>query len=87
MSTDSSNISEQAITRVRKLLQDDPSAALAEARRCLEQTPDNLELRFLQGAANYRPPDNEQTDATTEQPLHPTTQSNPIGAADLSASN
>lgn len=69
MSTDPSNISEQAITRVRKLLQDDPSAALAEARRCLEQTPDNLELRFLQGVAHYRSADYEQAVATLEQVL------------------
>ena len=69
MSTDPSNISEQATTRVRKLLQDDPSAAVAEAARCLEQTPDNLELRFLKGVAHYRSADYEESIATLEQVL------------------
>ena len=69
MSTDPLNISEQATTRVRKLLQGDPSAAVAEAARCLEQTPDNLELRFLKGVAHYRSAEYEQSIATLEQVL------------------
>jgi len=69
MSIDPSNISEQATTRVRKLLQDEPSAAVAEAARGLEQTPDNLELRFLKGVAHYRSADYEQSIATLEQVL------------------
>ena len=51
MSIDPSNISEQATTRVCKLLQDAPSAVLVEAASCLEQMPDNLKLRFLKGCS------------------------------------
>ena len=69
MSIDPFNISEQATMRVRKLLQDDSSAALAEAARCLEHTPDNLDLRFLKGVAHYRSADHEHAIATLEQVL------------------
>ncbi|MBL6703613.1 MAG: tetratricopeptide repeat protein, partial [Pseudomonadales bacterium] len=69
MATDSSRTISQAVARIREVLKDDPDAAVNEAVRCLEQSPNHLELLFLKGVAQYRLGDFEQALIAFEQVL------------------
>ncbi|MBL6824088.1 MAG: sulfotransferase [Luminiphilus sp.] len=69
MATDSSRTISQAVARIREVLKDDPDAAVNEAVRCLEQSPNHLELLFLKGVAQYRLGDFQQALIAFEQVL------------------
>jgi len=69
MSLDVSRANDQAVARVRELLNKDPKAALSEAEEVLEQTPTHLELLFLKGVAHHRIAEYQQALVTFEQVL------------------
>ena len=69
MSRDASRAKDQAVATVRELLNNDPMAALSEAGRVLEETPDHLELLFLKGVAHHRMAEYQQAVIAFQQVL------------------